>query len=256
MGDYINPNPNDFYWQQQQNVPPQMTGQGYYEQDYNQFQNQQLEFNASNDFGDQNFANYPTQMLIPEPFDTATKDLDEYDEPPLLEELEIYPDRILEKILAVLNPFRGHSLADDADYLMKDSDLIGPIAFCLLLAVFLFLAGKNAHVGYIYGISMTSCILMYFLLSLMSPVSGTFTLTIVGSILGYCFIPIVALSAVGILFKLSGPVGLAAAILAVVWSSFSASRLFVAISGDKQQQSLIAYPTMLVYGVVTLLVLF
>lgn len=195
-------------------------------------------------------------MLIPEQFDNAAKGVDDFDEPPLLEELEIYPDRILEKILAVLNPLRGHSLADDAEYLTKDSDLVGPIVFCLLLAVALFLAGKNAHFGYIYGISMISCVLMYFLLSLMTPTSGTFTLSTVGSILGYCLIPILALSAVGIIFKLSGPVGLVLAIIAVIWSSFSASRLFIAVSGDKQQQPLIAYPCMMVYGVVTLLVLF
>lgn len=39
MGDYINPKPSEYYWQQQ-NAP--QVNQGYYEQDYNQFQNQQL----------------------------------------------------------------------------------------------------------------------------------------------------------------------------------------------------------------------
>ena len=39
------------------------------------------------------------------------------EEPPLLEELEIYPDRIVQKMLAVLNPFKSHCLTDDADYL-------------------------------------------------------------------------------------------------------------------------------------------
>lgn len=197
-------------------------------------------------------------MLIPEQYDLpkGPSGTDEFDEPPLLEELEIFPDRILEKVLAVLNPLRGHSLTDDAEYLTKESDLAGPIAFCLLLAASLFVAGKNAHFGYIYGISMISSILMYCLLSLMSAATGTFTLSTVGSILGYCLIPIVGLSLLGIFFKLSGPVGLALAILTVIWSSVSASRLFVAVSGDKQQQPLIAYPCLLVYGVFTLLIVF
>lgn len=198
-------------------------------------------------------------MLIPTQFEDISKGpsgTDEFDEPPLLEELEIFPDRILEKVLAVLNPLRGHGLTDDAEYLTKESDLVGPVCFWLLLAVSLFLAGKNAHFGFIYGISMISSILMYCLLSLMSADSGAYTLSIVGSILGYCLIPIVGLSVVGIFFKLNGPIGFALAIIAVIWSSISASRLFVAVSGDKQQQPLIAYPSMLVYGIFTLLVLF
>lgn len=198
-------------------------------------------------------------MLIPSQFDDISKGpsgTEEFDEPSLLEELEIYPDRILEKVLAVLNPLRGHGLTDDAEYLTKESDLVGPISFCLLLAASLFLAGKNAHFGFIYGISMISSILMYCLLSLMSSSTGTYTLSTVGSILGYCVIPILGLSLTGIFFKLSGPVGLILAIIAIIWSSISASRLFVAVSGDKQQQPLIAYPCMLVYGIFTLLVLF
>ncbi|KAJ8973247.1 hypothetical protein NQ317_019522 [Molorchus minor] len=254
MGDYINSNQQEFYWHQQNQAPG--VSQSFYEQEYSQFASQPLEFSASNEYADTNFSNYPPQMLIPDQYDQAPKGTDEFDEPPLLEELEIYPDRILEKVLAVLNPLRGHSLADDAEYLTKESDLVGPICFCLLLALALFLAAKNAHFGYIYGISMISSILMYCLLSLMSSATNTFTLSTVGSILGYCLIPIVGLSFIGVFFRLSGPIGLVLAIITVMWSSISASRLFVAVSGDKEQQPLIAYPCILVYGVFTLLVVF
>nr|XP_023026318.1 protein YIPF5 [Leptinotarsa decemlineata] len=130
MGDFLNSNQSEFYWSQQNPTPT--TSQTYYEQDYSQFGNQQLEFNSNNEYGDQNFANYPTQMLLPEQFDQTVKGTDEFDEPPLLEELEIYPDRIVEKVLAVLNPLRGHSLADDAEYLTKESDLAG----CLRIFIF------------------------------------------------------------------------------------------------------------------------
>ncbi|KAJ8940943.1 hypothetical protein NQ318_010144 [Aromia moschata] len=141
MGDYINTSQQDFFWQQQNQ--PQGMSQSYYEQDYSQFSSQPLEFSTNEDFTESNFSTYPTQMLIPEQYDNSPKGTDEFDEPPLLEELEIYPDRILEKVLAALNPLRGHSLADDAEYLTKESDLAGPISFCLLLAVALFLAGKT-----------------------------------------------------------------------------------------------------------------
>lgn len=122
-----------------------------------------LEFNSGVDF--QSYTNTPQQMLIPNHYEEDPKTNDEFEEPPLLEELEIYPDRILEKVLAVLNPFRAHSLADDAEYLTKESDLAGPVLFCLTLAVSLFLAGKFSlwvylwHVCYIYPVYLLPPIL-------------------------------------------------------------------------------------------------
>ncbi|KAH1012511.1 hypothetical protein HUJ05_011657 [Dendroctonus ponderosae] len=251
MGDFGG---QEFYWNNQAEVPLQ---QGYYEHDFQQFSNQQLEFNPQEDFVNQQFAQYqPTTFYNPNDYDTSRDTDEEFVEPPLLEELEIFPDRILEKVLAVLNPLRGHSLADDAEYLTKDADLAGPVFFCLALAMLLLLAGKSQSFGYIYGFSMISCILTYCLLSLMSSAEKTLTFSTVASILGYCLIPIVALSFLGVFFKLSGLVGIILAGCAVFWASFSASRLFVAVSGDKQQQPLIMYPSALVYGVFVLLVLF
>jgi protein YIPF5/7 len=50
---------------------------------------------------------------------------DEETELPLLEELEIYPTRIIEKSLAVINPFHKKGLAEDPEYLFRDTDLAG-----------------------------------------------------------------------------------------------------------------------------------
>lgn len=199
---------------------------------------------------DQNFPKIFTPSGIEETVNT------DFDEPPLLEELEIYPDRILEKTLAVLNPFHGKGLADDAEFLTQDTDLAGPLAFCLMLAVCLFISGSSTPFGYIYGISMISCIMMYVLLSLMTINTGVFTLTSVASILGYCLLPTVALSLMRLFISLHGNIGLILTLLVVLWSSLSASRLFVTISGDDQQRPLIAYPCALVYGVFALLVIF
>lgn len=179
----------------------------------------------------------------------------EFDEPPLLEELEIFPDRIMEKIVAVLNPFRGHSLADDADFLIKGSDLAGPLFFCIILALCLLISGSKVYFGYIYGLSLLSCIVMYILLSLMTT-NDLFTLTCVTSILGYSLLPIVALSLLGVFMSLHGAFGIAVTIIAVLWSSLSASRLFTTISGDHAQRPLIAYPCALICGVFALLVVF
>lgn len=177
------------------------------------------------------------------------------DEPPLLEELGIDPDRILQKTLAVLNPFHRRGQIDDANYIMQDSDLAGPIAFCLALAAFLLLAGSKAHFGYVYGLAVTSCILMYTLQYLMSS-TGNATLSSVASVLGYCLLPVVVLAGVGIFITLNGAIGLVLAGVTVAWASLSASRLFSAMSGEEKQRLLIAYPCYLLYGVFTLIVIF
>lgn len=180
---------------------------------------------------------------------------EEEDEPPLLEELGIDPDRIMQKTLAVLNPFHRKGQIDDANYLLQDSDLAGPVAFCLVLAAFLLLAGSKAHFGYVYSLATTSCILMYILQSLMSS-SSNITLSSVASVLGYCLLPVVVLAGVGVFTTLRGPIGLIFAILAVAWASLSASRLFSTMSGEEDQKFLIAYPCLLLYGVFTLIIIF
>lgn len=202
----------------------------------------------------QNTQNFPTIFTPTETF--SNQETSEFDEPPLLEELEIYPDRILEKTLAVLNPFHGKGLVDDADFLTQDTDLAGPITFCLALAVCLFVSGSSTPFGYIYGLSMISCIVMYCLLSLMTINSSMFTFTSVASILGYCLLPTVAFAFLRIFVSLYSNIGLCLALFVVLWSSLSASRLFATISGDDQQRPLIAYPCALVYAVFSLLIVF
>ena len=54
------------------------------------------------------------------------------DEPPLLEELGINPDHILQKTLTVLNPMRS----TDAS-IAGDSDLAGPIVFAVAFGSFI-----------------------------------------------------------------------------------------------------------------------
>jgi len=256
----------ELYWQQQGDQ--QKSPGNYYdtEIEYNNLQSQQLDFQSFNDDTTKQYYSqsnnqpylepqYP-EIFTPSFTEMNNASVQDLDEPPLLEELEIYPDRILEKTLAVLNPFRSHSLADDAEFLAKQTDLAGPVAFCLGLACCLFLSGNKANFGYIYGLSVISCLLMYALLSLMTTATGVFTVTSVASILGYCLLPIVGLSVIGVFSTLDGGFGIVVAILTVIWSSISASRLFVAMSSDNEQRPLIAYPCALVYGVFALLVVF
>jgi len=116
------------------------------------------------------------------------------DEPPLLEELGVNFGHIKTKTLTVLNPFKTVD-----QHIMDDTDLGGPIIFCLLFATFLLLSGKS-HFGYVYGFILLGTISLHFILNLMSSTGVTFPRT--ASVLGYCLLPLVLTSAVGVLLSL------------------------------------------------------
>jgi len=171
------------------------------------------------------------------------------DEPPLLEELGINVGHIAQKTLAVLNPFRA-TPAEAAG----DGDLAGPLVFCLAFGSLLLLSGK-VHFNYIYGIGVLGCLAMYALLALMA-VGKDVHFTVVVSVLGYCILPVVVLSAVSVVFSLSGAVGNMMAVAAVGWCAASASKLFVQAFGMEHQQLLVAYPCSLLYAVFALITIF
>jgi len=170
------------------------------------------------------------------------------DEPPLLEELGINPDHIMQKTLTVLNPMRS----TDAS-IAGDSDLAGPIVFAIAFGSFIMFSGK-LYFNYIYGIGLLGCLAMYCLLNLMS-LSGV-SIGCVVSVLGYCLLPIVALSGLGVLVKLSGVMGNILTGAAVAWCTLSSSKLFTTALEMKQQQLLVAYPCALLYGVFALITMF
>jgi len=169
-------------------------------------------------------------------------------EPPLLEELGINAEHILQKTLAVLNPFRA-----TRPEVAGDSDLAGPLVFCLAFGSLLLLVGK-VHFNYIYGIGVLGCLAMYGLLTLMSmaPVPPA----VVVSVLGYCILPIVMLSAVSVVFSLQGLIGTGVSVLAVIWCALSASKLFITAFNMEHQQLLVAYPCSLLYAVFALITMF
>jgi len=116
------------------------------------------------------------------------------DEPPLLEELGVNFGHIKTKTLTVLNPFKRVD-----QHIMDDADLAGPILFCLLFATFLLLGGKS-HFGYVYGFILLGTISLHFILNLMSSTGVNFLRT--ASVLGYCLLPLVLTSAIGVVLSL------------------------------------------------------
>ncbi|OTF70937.1 YIPF5-like protein, partial [Euroglyphus maynei] len=158
------------------------------------------------------------------------------DEPPLLEELGINFEHIVQKTVAVLNPF----IQTDPAILM-DADLAGPLVFGLLFGSFLLLSGK-VHFSYIYGFGVFGCVLIYTLLMLMSPPNITITAVCTVSILGYCLLPMVFLSALSIFVGLQTLIGNIITGMVILWCSLSASKLFVTALAMSNQQALVAYP--------------
>ncbi|KAI1814230.1 hypothetical protein GGS20DRAFT_429908 [Poronia punctata] len=193
-------------------------------------------------------------------------------EPPLLEELGVNWGHIQMKTFAVLNPF-----ARIDQHIMDDSDLAGPILFFLLFGTFLLLSGK-VHFGYIYGLALMGSIALHTILSLMSPdgpdssspthatpsyqpsagyaaaghedkehLSSNLTFVRSASVLGYCLLPLVLVSLVGIVVPMDGIFGYVLTSAAIVWCTTSASGMFCAVGRMRQMRVLVAYPLALFY---------
>lgn len=169
-------------------------------------------------------------------------------EPPLLEELGFNFDHIWQKTLSVLNP-----LKETDSHIMDDTDLAGPLLFCLAFGGFLLLHGK-IQFGYIYGYSALGCLAMYIVLNLMS-MTGVSPGTVV-SVLGYCLLPMVLLSGVSLILSLQGMMGSVLTAVTIGWCSVASSKLFVTSLAMDSQQPLVAYPCALLYGVFALLTVF
>ncbi|XP_051822481.1 protein YIPF7 [Antechinus flavipes] len=170
------------------------------------------------------------------------------EEPPLLEELGINFDHIWQKTLTVLNPLKP---ADGS--IMTETDLAGPMLFCIALGATLLLAGK-VQFGYVYGMSAIGCLGIHALLNLMST-SGV-SYGCVASVLGYCLLPMVILSSCAIFFSLQGTIGTISALIIIGWCSLSASKIFSSALTMEGQQLLVAYPCALLYGLFALLTVF
>jgi hypothetical protein len=254
------PSELNFYTNEVGNSSGKLNNEGMYEESANRL-TKNLEFSCL-DSTVSNQSDYYTHTRL---FSSTQSDVTESEfaeEPPLLEELGIDPKLIFERCRTVLNPFQTDGQFDVK--LLYETELAGPAALCILLGICLLLSGGKALFGYVYGLVMISCFAMYILLTLMTtkcvvPVGMTecaITLGSVASILGYCLLPVVVLSILGVFLSLCSPLGCVYAALAVMWSSLSASGLFVRMSGDAQQRLLVAYPCVLLYGTFALIIIF
>ncbi|KAK6582445.1 hypothetical protein PZA11_004853 [Diplocarpon coronariae] len=183
-------------------------------------------------------------------------------EPPLLVELGVNFGHIRGKVadeyqqtLAVLNP-----LAHIDQHIMDDSDLAGPILFFLLFGTFLLFSGK-VHFGYIYGLALLGSCSLHTILSLMSPppesatpstshsshLSSSLTFPRSASVLGYCLLPLVLTSLIGVVLPMDGLLGYVLTSMAVGWCTYSSSGMFCVVGRMRGMRGLVAYPLALFY---------
>ncbi|GBE80990.1 Yip1-domain-containing protein [Sparassis latifolia] len=169
-------------------------------------------------------------------------------EPPLLEELGINFSHIRAKSLAVLNPLRRVD-----ERIMDDADLAGPLLFIICFGTFLLFSGKPQF-GYIYGVGLLGSASIYVLLNLMSEIPiDAFRVV---SVLGYCLLPMVGVGAVSVMVTLDGTLGYLLSTLSILWCTYAASAIFVAVLRMSDQRFLVAYPVGLLYGCFALLSVF
>lgn len=131
-------------------------------------------------------------------------------------------------------------------------------------------SGK-VHFGYIYGLALFGSGSLHMILSLMSPpldpspsaashsqpppgvamgsahFSSTLTLSRSGSVLGYCLLPLVLTSLIGIAANMDTLFGYIITTLAIVWCTYSSSAMFCAVGRMSSMRGLVAYPLALFY---------
>ncbi|XP_024991153.1 protein YIPF5 homolog [Cynara cardunculus var. scolymus] len=172
------------------------------------------------------------------------------DEPPLLEELGINTKQIWNKTASILNPFRVK-----AD-LHEDADLSGPFLFLMAFGLFQLLAGK-LHFGIILGWVTVASLFLYVVFNMLAGRNGNLDLYRCLSLIGYCMLPIVILSAVALFVPQGGLVIFVMMGIFVIWSTRVCTRLLVELAscGD-EHRGLIAYACFLIYMLFSLLVVF
>lgn len=171
-------------------------------------------------------------------------------EPPLMEELGINIDQIMQKTWAVIT-FK--SLNDNRN-ILYEPDLAGPVAFLLAFGCLLLLSGK-IQFGYIYGLGTIGCLVIHFVVHLICSRNISFMCTV--SVLGYCLLPMVLLSGLSILIDLrTSLVGNLISVVAILWCTVGASNLLVTAIEMSHSRLVIAYPCALFYTVFALLTVF
>lgn len=184
----------------------------------------------------------------PTPIAAQQGDDEFLNEPPILEELGVNVDQLVERL-------KGVAMFKGVDHeLMADADMSGPLVIALCIGVCMLLAGK-LNFGYLYGIGMVGCLGTWLVTNGLSQ-REAIDMYRVMSILGYGLLPILLLAFVNIFVSLKGVMGLCLAPVCIFWSTATASRFFAVAITMNNQRWLVAYPVGLVYALFVLITVF
>lgn len=176
------------------------------------------------------------------------KEYNPEEEIPLLEELGISTDRIKEKIFSVMTFHKVNKK------ILEDADMTGPFLIFIVFALSLILQ-KKTHFGYIYGINLFGGVIISTLMNLMSKKESIMLYNTI-SVLGYCMIPIVLASFIGVFISLKEVFGFLLCFFAIIGSSITATNFFEEVLNMQSQKWLIFYPLLLFYTCFLLLTVY
>ncbi|XP_027367222.1 protein YIPF5 homolog [Abrus precatorius] len=189
---------------------------------------------------------------FPAPHFTPTPSSSNFDdEPPLLEELGINTKQIWNKTTSILNPLR----VANPNNLHDDADLSGPVLLVMSFGLFQLLAGK-IHFGIILGWVTVSALFLYVVFNMLAGRNGTLDLYRCVSLIGYCMLPMVMLSALSLFLPQGGLAISVVAVVFVVWSTRACTSLLVQVARWDEHPGLVAYVCFLIYTLFSLLVVF
>ncbi len=77
--------------------------------------------------------------------------------------------------------------------------------------------------------------------------SSTLTFPRSASVLGYCLLPLVLTSFVGVVLPMDTAAGYVISSLAICWCTYSSSKMFCAVGRMRSMRGLVAYPLALFY---------
>ncbi|KAF7699582.1 Protein transport protein YIP1 [Cucumispora dikerogammari] len=134
---------------------------------------------------------------------------------------------------------------------IESPDLIGPVVLLIIYTAILVLQGK-LHFGYIYVLSVSSVLLMYFLFNVIS--EKTVSIIQVGSIMGYSFGPIIFYSLLN--YFLPRKVRVLVSLCFSFWSALTSTLVLSEYLAVKDKKMLFLYPMVIMYFAFCCLVLF
>ena len=136
----------------------------------------------------------------------------------------------------------------------------------------MFAKSGKVHFGYIYGLAALGSTSLWVIFSLMAPPSadvaaaqhdhrtGNFSSTLTfsrsTSMLGYCILPLVFTSLVGIAAPMDTLFGYIITIFAITWCTYSSSAMFCVVGRMSEMRVLVGYPLALFYGLFGIMAIF